>query len=251
MTKFIGIIPARYASTRFPGKPLAEIGGTPMVVLVCRQASKVLDEVYVATDNEMIAETVRKHGFNVVMTSENHKTGTDRIAEAVSKLNKGADVVINIQGDEPFVDPEQISSLMECFNDPETDIATLARRFPVEEGIDNVFNPNKVKVVFSPAGKALYFSRSPIPFVRSTNKENWMNVQDFYLHVGMYAYRKDVLLKLSQLKQTPLELAESLEQLRWLENGYTIKVAKTTKPTIGIDTPEDLENARRFYLSLK
>lgn len=250
MTRFIGIIPARYASTRFPGKPLAEIGGTPMVVLVCRQASKVLDEVYVATDNELIAETVRKYGFNVVMTSENHKTGTDRIAEAVSKLNTGADVVINIQGDEPFVDPEQISSLMKCFNDPATDIATLARRFPVEDGIDNVFNPNKVKVVFSPSGKALYFSRSPIPFVRSADKENWMKVQDFYVHVGMYAYRKDVLLKLSQLKQTPLELAESLEQLRWLENGYTIKVAQTTKPTIGIDTPEDLENARRFYMTL-
>jgi len=249
MAKFIGIIPARYASTRFPGKSLAEIGGMPMVVMVCRQAKKVLENVCVATDNEIIFKTVNDYGFEAVMTSDKHKTGTDRIAEAVAKINTDADVVVNIQGDEPFVDPSQISALMDCFSDPQTDIATLARPFDADAGIAAVIDPNKVKVVFGLNGKALYFSRSAIPFVRGVGQEKWMQKQNFYLHVGMYAYRAEVLKKLSSLAQSPLEISESLEQLRWLENGYTIKVAKTLVPTIGIDTPEDLEKARRFFAS--
>lgn len=247
MTEFIGIIPARYASTRFPGKPLAEIGGVPMVVRVCEQAGKVLDKVYVATDSQLIADKVREYGYNAVLTSDRHKTGTDRIAEAVEKIGGEADVVINIQGDEPFVDPGQIRGVMKCFDDPQTDIATLARPFKKEDGIEVVMNPNKVKVVFAPNGMALYFSRSPIPYLRGVDPENWLEKQDYFVHVGMYAYRKDILKKISALSQTPLELSESLEQLRWLENGYRIKVAKTDSPTIGIDTPEDLENARRFF----
>lgn len=247
MTEFIGIIPARYASTRFPGKPLAEIGGVPMVVRVCEQAGKVLDKVYVATDSQLIADKVREYGYNAVLTSDRHKTGTDRIAEAVEKIGGEADVVINIQGDEPFVDPGQICGVMKCFDDPQTDIATLARLFKKEDGIEAVMNPNKVKVVFAPNGMALYFSRSPIPYLRGVDPENWLEKQDYFVHVGMYAYRKDILKKISALSQTPLELSESLEQLRWLENGYRIKVAKTDSPTIGIDTPEDLENARRFF----
>lgn len=247
MTEFIGIIPARYASTRFPGKPLAEIGGVPMVVRVCEQAAKVLDKVYVATDSQLIADKVREYGYNAVLTSDRHKTGTDRIAEAAEKIGGEADVVINIQGDEPFVDPGQIRGVMKCFDDPQTDIATLARPFKKEDGIEAVMNPNKVKVVFAPNGMALYFSRSPIPYLRGVDPENWLEKQDYFIHVGMYAYRKDILKKISALGQTPLELSESLEQLRWLENGYKIKVAKTDSPTIGIDTPEDLENARRFF----
>lgn len=247
MTKFTGIIPARYASTRFPGKPLAKIGGVPMVVRVCEQAKKVLDDVYVATDSELIADAVNEYGYDVIMTSDKHKTGTDRIAEAVSKLGYKPDVIINIQGDEPFVDPAQIQGVMDCFKDPETDIATLARPFNKEDGIKAVMDPNKVKVVFSPTGKALYFSRSAIPYLRGVEPEKWLDNRKYYVHVGMYAYRTDVLKVLSSLPQSPLELSESLEQLRWLENGYTIKVAETDSPTIGIDTPEDLENARVFF----
>lgn len=248
-TDFIGIIPARYASSRFPGKPLALIGGVPMVVRVCRQASQALDKVYVATDSEKIADVVSEYGFSVVMTSDKHKTGTDRIAEAVRKLGFENGVVINIQGDEPFVDPSQIKGVMECFDDPSTDIATLARPFDRSAGIEAVRDPNKVKVVFSPAGKALYFSRSVIPYVRGVEEKDWMEKQKFYVHVGMYAYRAGVLSRLSALPQSPLELAESLEQLRWLENGYNIKVAETLAPTIGIDTPEDLAAAQLFFES--
>lgn len=248
--KFAGLIPARYASSRFPGKPLADIGGMTMIERVYRQASKALDIVAVATDDDRIADTVRAFGGNVVLTSDLHRSGTDRVCEAYHKLGLDADVVINIQGDEPFIDPQQIKSLMDCFNDAETDIATLARVFDKGRGFEALFDPNLVKLVRDDNGNALYFSRSIIPYVRGYEWREWLDHSSFLTHVGMYAYRACVLDEITQLPQSSLELAESLEQLRWLQNGYRIKVAITDIPTIGIDTPEDLENARQLVKSV-
>lgn len=241
--KFAGLIPARYASSRFPGKPLADIGGMTMIERVYRQASKALDTVAVATDDERIANAVRAFGGTVVMTSDKHRSGTDRICEAYHTLGLDADVVINIQGDEPFIDPRQINSLKECFDDATTDIATLARIYNREGGFEGLFDPNLVKLVRDDNGNALYFSRSIIPYVRGYEWQQWLDHASFLTHVGMYAYRANVLDEITKLPQSTLELAESLEQLRWLQNGYRIKVAITDIPTIGIDTPEDLENA--------
>lgn len=241
--KFAGLIPARYASSRFPGKPLADIGGMTMIERVYRQASKALDTVAVATDDERIANAVRAFGGTVVMTSDKHRSGTDRICEAYHTLGLDADVVINIQGDEPFIDPRQINSLKECFDDATTDIATLARIYNKEGGFEGLFDPNLVKLVRDDNGNALYFSRSIIPYVRGYEWQQWLDHATFLTHVGMYAYRANVLDEITKLPQSTLELAESLEQLRWLQNGYRIKVAITDIPTIGIDTPEDLENA--------
>ncbi len=243
---FAGLIPARYASSRFPGKPLADIGGMTMIERVYRQASKALDTVAVATDDERIAQAVKAFGGNVVMTSDQHRSGTDRICEAYHNLGLTADVVINIQGDEPFIDPRQIRSLMECFDDPSTDIATLARVYDKSKGFEGLFDPNLVKLVRDDNGNALYFSRSIVPYVRSWEWKEWLDHATFLTHVGMYAYRADVLERITRLPQSSLELAESLEQLRWLQNGYRIRVAITDVPTIGIDTPEDLENARQL-----
>lgn len=241
--KFLGLIPARYASTRFPGKPLADIGGMTMIERVYRQAGKELPDVCVATDDERIAATVRAFGGNVVMTSQNHRSGTDRIAEAYRNLASDADVVINIQGDEPFIDPSQIAAVKACFDDPATDIATLVRRFDPALGTDALFNPNTPKVVMDDAMNALYFSRSVIPYLRGVEKEEWAVKGTFYTHIGMYAYRAGVLGEITRLPQSPLEKAESLEQLRWLQAGYKIKVGVTDTPTIGIDTPDDLRRA--------
>lgn len=246
MTKFIAIIPARYASTRFPGKPLADLGGKPVIQHVVEQAQKVLDRVVVATDDRRIADCVDSFGGEAVMTSPAHRCGTDRVLEAHHILGKPADVIINVQGDEPFIDPSQIEALMKCFDNPDTDISTLTRKFDPALGFEALFDPNLVKVVFGNDGRALYFSRSIIPYVRSVEYTKWLDTATFHTHVGIYAYKADVLEKISALPQSPLEKAESLEQLRWLENGYNIKVALTDCATIGIDTPADLEAARRF-----
>lgn len=244
--EFIAIIPARYASTRFPGKPLAKLGGVSVIERVVRQASKVCPNVAVATDDERIAHAVRDFGGTAVMTSAEHRSGTDRVREAYHNLGSQARVVINIQGDEPFIAPQQIEALAGCFERTDTDIATLARRFEPAQGFEALFDPNLVKVVIGEDGRALYFSRSIIPYVRNEKWEQWLAATTYHTHVGIYAYRADVLDRVAQLPQSTLELAESLEQLRWLENGYTIRVATTDSPTIGIDTPEDLAAAERY-----
>lgn len=238
------LIPARYASTRFPGKPLAMIGGKPMVQHVVEKAAAVSENVYVATDDSRIYDCVTGFGGKAVMTSAEHRSGTDRCYEAyrhvAEQTGKKYDVVVNIQGDEPFILPGQVKALVACFEDDKVEIATLAKRF--ERNAD-VFDPNKVKVVCSAKGTALYFSRSAIPFCRGIEQENWLGTAPFYKHVGMYAYRPAVLREITALPQGGLEKAESLEQLRWLENGYTIAVRETTHESIGIDTPDDLKRA--------
>ena len=238
---FIGIIPARYHSTRFPGKPLALIDGKPMIQKVYENISKVLENIWVATDNEQIFTTVENFGGKAVMTSGTHQSGTDRCAEAariISKYKK-FDVIINVQGDEPFVQPNQIELLKSCFHG-NTEIATLIKPVETEE---ELFNPNRPKVVIDNENNALYFSRSPIPFFRGKEKSEWLNMNEYWAHIGMYAYKADVLQKITNLKQGKLEMAESLEQLRWLENGFKIKTAVSNYQSIGIDTPEDLEHA--------
>lgn len=248
---FIGIIPARYASTRFPGKPLAQLGGMPVIERVYRQVSGHVDHLVVATDDERIAEAVRQFGGNVVMTSPNHRSGTDRCQEALEKtveqLQQEFQVVVNIQGDEPFIQPEQIEALKRCFDDPTTDIATLVKPFRPEDGFAALQNPNSPKVVVSNDGQALYFSRSIVPYIRGVEpSDEWLRRHTFYKHIGMYAYTAKALRAVTQLPQSSLELAESLEQLRWLQNGYKIKVGVTETETIGIDTPQDLERAEQF-----
>lgn len=240
---FIGIIPARYASTRFPGKPLAILGGKPVIQHVCEKASTVLGTAYVATDDERIADAVKSFGGNVVMTRNDHKSGTDRIAEAMEKIGGSWDVVVNIQGDEPFIHRSQIEEVCKCFDDPDTQIATLGKPFDSMEG---VMNPNSPKIVTDNRGYAMYFSRSPIPYVRGKEQAEWINNFCFLKHLGIYAYRSEVLREITKLGQSPLEIAESLEQLRWLQNGYKIKVGLTDVETIGIDTPEDLTKAEIF-----
>ena len=251
---FIAIIPARYASTRFPGKPLADIGGMSMIERVYTQATKALEHVWVATDDQRIADEVNRFGGRVMMTSTTHRSGTDRCCEALEKIEAETglsfDVVINIQGDEPFVDPSQIKALMEQFREPATDIATLARPFPTGGSYDAIADPNLVKVVMGTNGKALYFSRSVIPFVRNVEKSEWVAHTPYFTHVGMYAYRVATLKEIVRLPQSSLELAESLEQLRWLQGGYNIRVGITELRTIGIDTPEDLAAARQYIASL-
>ena len=242
---FIGIIPARFQSTRFPGKPLVFLGEKPIVQWVYENAKKALDDVYVATDDERIYRAVEAFGGKAVYTSPNHQSGTDRCAEAAQKVAEQLkfDVVINIQGDEPFIRPEQVEGLKACFGSPEAEIATLIKPIVNPEEITNI---NRPKVVINKNSEAMYFSRSPIPFVRDCKLEDWISRNTFYSHIGMYAYRFDILLKLTKLPIGVLEKAESLEQLRWLENGYRIKTAQTLFENIGIDTPEDLENAKKF-----
>ena len=241
--KFIAIIPARYASTRFPGKPLALLGGLPVIQRVYEQAISVLPEAYVATDDERIFQCVEAFGGRAVMTRTDHKSGTDRIQEAVEHIGTDADVIINIQGDEPFVQASQLQTLMQLFDDTTTQIGTLGKRF---ESMEAVQNPNSPKIVCDQRGFALYFSRSVIPFVRGKETAEWLKHYPFLKHLGLYAYRREVLREVTQLPQSPLEQAESLEQLRWLENGYRIRVGLTDVETVGIDTPEDLERAEAF-----
>ncbi|MDE6007962.1 MAG: 3-deoxy-manno-octulosonate cytidylyltransferase [Muribaculaceae bacterium] len=247
--RFIVIIPARYGSSRFPGKPLAKIGGEEMIVRVCRRAAETGATVAVATDDERIRDCVEKAGFTAVMTSPDHKSGTDRVYEAFCKLGKPADVIINVQGDEPFIVPSQIKALMKCFEEDGVGLATLVRKFDKNLGFEALFDPNLVKVVCGEDGNALYFSRSIIPYIRSVEWKEWLDKHTFLTHVGIYAYRSDVLGEITRLERSPLEKAESLEQLRWLENGYSIKTAVTPEQTIGIDTPADLEAAERWLAS--
>ena len=248
--KFIGIIPARYASTRFPAKPLAMLGGKTVIQRVYEQVCGVLDEAYVATDDERI-ETVKSFGGKVVMTSVNHKSGTDRCYEAYTKVGDGYDVIVNIQGDEPFIQRSQLVAVKACFDDETTQIATLVKPFTPENGFDALENVNSPKVVVDKRMNALYFSRSIIPFMRNKDKNEWLSGHTYYKHIGLYAYRASVLKEITSLPQSSLELAESLEQLRWLENGYKIKVGLTNVETIGIDTPADLERAENFLKQME
>ncbi|MBP3744435.1 MAG: 3-deoxy-manno-octulosonate cytidylyltransferase [Prevotella sp.] len=258
--KFIAIIPARYASTRFPGKPLALLGGKTVIERVVEQVSQVIGDVRVATDDVRIARAVEGFGGSVVMTRSDHKSGTDRIREAMDIVcglrtaNAGQavtplprsewpDVVVNVQGDEPFIQPSQIATVMQCFDDEATEIATLGKPFT---SMDAVRNPNSPKIVTDLRGNALYFSRSVIPYVRGKAEEEWASCHTFLKHIGLYAYRREVLCRVTELPQSPLEVAESLEQLRWLQNGYRIKVGLTDVETVGIDTPEDLERAEQI-----
>ena len=246
--KFIGIIPARYASTRFPGKPLAMLGGRTVIQRVYEQATAILDEAYVATDDERIFQAVEQFGGRAIMTRADHKSGTDRIEEAAEKIGTQADVIINIQGDEPFIQKSQIETLMLLFDEPSTQIGTLGKRF---ESIEAAMNPNSPKIVTDKRGFALYFSRSIIPYVRGKEQSEWLQHFPYLKHLGLYAYRREVLQEVTQLPQSPLEIAESLEQLRWLENGYRIRVGLTDVETVGIDTPEDLQRAEEFLASRK
>ena len=243
--KFTAIIPARYASTRFPGKPLAILGGKTVIQRVYEQAVSVLDDAYVATDDERILQTVEAFGGRAVMTRSDHKSGTDRIEEAATKIGTTADVIINIQGDEPFIHPSQIETLCRLFDDPQTQIGTLGKRF---ESMEAVENPNSPKIVTDVKGFALYFSRSVIPFIRGRQREEWFGQYPFLKHLGIYAYRREVLGEITKLPQSSLEIAESLEQLRWLQNGYRIRVGETNIETVGIDTPEDLQRAEQLLM---
>lgn len=241
--KFLGIIPARYASTRFPGKPLAVLGGKTVIQWVYEQVAKSLPCVYVATDNILISQAVQAFGGKVVMTRADHQTGTDRVEEAMEKIGGDWEVIVNIQGDEPFIRQSQIEAVCRCFDDPATEIATLGKRFT---SMDAVENPNSPKIVLDRNGFALYFSRSVIPFIRNKKRAEWLEDYPFLKHLGIYAYRRQVLKEITRLPQGRLEKAESLEQLRWLENGYHIKVGMTEVDTVGIDTAEDLKRAERF-----
>lgn len=241
--KFIGIIPARYASTRFPGKPLALLDGKPVIQHVYEKVAAVLEAAYVATDDERIYDAVKSFGGQVVMTRTDHKSGTDRIEEAIEKIGGEWDVVVNVQGDEPFVAKSQLDTICHCFDDSTTQIATLGKPF---ESMEAVQNPNSPKIVVDNMGFAMYFSRSVIPYVRGKEKSSWLTHYPFLKHLGIYAYRKDVLRQITQLPQSSLEIAESLEQLRWLQNGFKIKVGTTDVETVGIDTPQDLERAEEF-----
>ena len=244
--KFIGIIPARYASTRFPGKPLAILGGKPVSQRVYEQVVSVLGEAYVATDDDRIFQAVEQFGGRAVMTRNDHKSGTDRIEEAAQKLHTDADVIINVQGDEPFIQKSQLETVKHLFDDPQTQIATLGKPF---ESMEAVENPNSPKIVTDINGYALYFSRSVIPYIRGKEQTEWLQHFPFLKHIGLYAYRREVLSQITKLPQSPLEIAESLEQLRWLQNGYRIKVGLTNVETVGIDTPEDLARAEQFILA--
>jgi 3-deoxy-manno-octulosonate cytidylyltransferase (CMP-KDO synthetase) len=241
-----GIIPARFASTRFPGKPLAVIDGKTMICRVYKQACKAgsLDEVYVATDDQRIFDHVREFGGNVLMTSVLHTNGTSRCEESIEILErqgKSFDVAINIQGDEPFIDPQQIDEVASCFLNPEVQIATLIKAIEKEE---ELFNPNIIKVVTDNLGRAIYFSRAAIPFNRDREMKDWLADGKYFKHIGIYAYRSKVLKELTRLKPSDLEMSESLEQLRWIENGYKINVEITGLESHSIDTPEDLQKNR-------
>lgn len=244
--KFIGIIPARYASTRFPGKPLAMLGDKTVIQRVYEQVCGVLDEAYVATDDERIVQVVTSFGGKVVMTSVNHRSGTDRCYEAYTKVGKEYDVVVNIQGDEPFIQQSQLDTIKACFDDTSTHIATLVKPFTTEDTFEALQNVNSPKVVVNKNMNALYFSRSVIPYLRNADTQDWLANHVYYKHIGLYAYRAEVLKEITSLPQSSLEIAESLEQLRWLENGYKIKVGISNVETIGIDTPQDLEKAIEF-----
>ena len=253
--KVIAIIPARYASTRFPGKPLALLGGKPMIQRVYEKVAPLVDMAVVATDDARIYDAVVGFNGRVVMTSPDHKSGTDRVQEAYTKVSQALgvdyDVIINVQGDEPFIAAQQIQAVKDCFMQAETEIATLVKPFHKEDGLAALQNPNSPKVVLGKQFQALYFSRIVIPYLRGVAQEEWLDKHTFYKHIGLYAYRPEALARVTAMPQTPLEMAESLEQLRWLENGMHITVRVVDIETVGIDTPEDLERAERFLKEIK
>ena len=245
--KVVGIIPARYASTRFPGKPLALISGKTMIRRVYEQALKSrLDGVVVATDDVRIADEVMSFGGQYVLTDPNHRSGTDRCREALDLLDNAFDAVVNIQGDEPFIDPNQINLVVDLISRGDTQLASLAKRIRLE---DELFSPNTVKVVMDNDGKALYFSRQPIPFMRNVDAPEWLEKGVFYKHIGIYAYKAEALRKVAQMSMSALEKSESLEQLRWLENGLEIRMGITDTENVSIDTPSDLQKAESFLTS--
>ncbi len=241
----VGIIPSRFASTRFPGKPLIDIGGKTMIQRVYEQASKSksLSKVVVATDDLKIEQHVKSFGGNVVMTSEAHQSGTDRCFEAINKVSVDADVVINIQGDEPFIHPEQIDMVASCFVNPEVQIATLVKKM---SSVEDLFSNTIMKVVMNKNGEGIYFSRQAIPYIRGKEPKDWLNHFTFYKHIGIYAYTVNTLKEITVLPQSSLELAESLEQLRWIENGYKIKVEITDYESVSVDAPEDLKKLTKY-----
>ena len=253
--KVIAIIPARYASTRFPGKPLVLLGGKPMIQRVYEKVAPLVDMAVVATDDARIYDTVTGFNGRVVMTSADHKSGTDRVQEAYQKVTEALgvqyDVVINVQGDEPFIAAQQILAIKDCFMQVETEIATLVKPFHKEDGLEALLNPNSPKVVIGKQCQALYFSRSVIPYLRGIDQSEWLDNHTFYKHIGLYAYRPEALARVTAMPQTPLEKAESLEQLRWLENGVHITVRVVDIETVGIDTPEDLVRAETFLMEQK
>lgn len=244
--KYIAIIPARYAASRFPAKLLAKLGGKTIIERVYTQVARVFDDILVATDDERIYNVVESFGGKVEMTSSMHKSGTDRCWEAYCKTGKNSDVIFNVQGDEPFIQSSQLELLKHCFEDPSTDIATLVKPFSIKDGLCALENPNSPKVILDSHMCALYFSRSVIPYQKGIPREEWLLHHTYYKHIGLYAFRVKVMEAITRLPQSALETAESLEQLRWLENGYKIRVAISEADTIGIDTPEDLEKAEDF-----
>lgn len=248
MIKFIGIIPARFASTRFPGKPLVKLGGISMIERVYKRAARSLgSNLLVATDDTRIYDEVTRFGGNVIMTSTEHRSGTDRCFEAYKAFGSDADVIVNIQGDEPFIASEQIDALKDCFlRKADVQIATLVRPFDASRGFVALANPNTPKVVLDDDMNALYFSRSVIPYVRGKECDCWPSATQYYTHIGMYAYTREALASIVALPQSSLELAESLEQLRWLQAGYRIATASSSVATVGIDTPADLEAAEKL-----
>ena len=242
--KVVGIIPARYNSTRFPGKPLALIQGKTMIRRVCEQAWKSkLDAVVVATDDVRIADEVMGFGGQYVLTDPNHRSGTDRCREALDLLGNQYDAVVNIQGDEPFIDPRQINQIIDLISQENTLLASLAKRIEDE---DELFSPNTVKVVMNKFGNALYFSRNPIPFIRNLDRKEWLEKGVFYKHIGIYAYKAETLRQIAEMQPTSLELSESLEQLRWLENGLNIRMGITDSENVSIDMPDDILKAEQF-----
>ena len=248
---FIGIIPARYASKRFPAKPLALLGGLTVIERVYRQVDGFFDAAVVATDDQRIYDVVASFGGRVVMTSVHHKSGTDRVWEAYEHIGEKYDVVVNVQGDEPFIQPSQLKAIQQCFDNEDTQIATLVKPFSPQDGLAALENPNSPKVVVDDRGRALYFSRSVIPYLRGVERSEWLSSHTFYKHIGLYAYRPEVLRQITALPQSPLEVAESLEQLRWLQAGYHIQVGISQVETIGIDTPEDLARAEEFLKGMR
>lgn len=247
--KILGIIPARYASTRLPGKPLCTIGSKTIIQHVYERSQDVLQEVIVATDDQRIYDEVKSFGGKVIMTSTKHKSGTDRVSEALGKTKGTFDVIINIQGDEPFVSKTLLKDLISAFSDTKTDIATPIHPYPNATSFEELSNPNQVKVVTTSDGYALYFSRYPIPYFRDLGNDSQRSSIHYYRHIGLYGYRSEVLKQITKLPISPLEQSEGLEQLRWLQAGYKIKTVLTNDISIGIDTPKDLERAREYYLS--
>jgi len=242
--EILGIIPARYGSMRFPGKPLVEINGKTMVQLVYEQAvqAQMLKKVIVATDDDKIFNHVLEFGGEVIMTSPQHQSGTDRCAEIIGKPDHQKwDVIVNIQGDEPFISPTVIDLLCRCFENRTTQIATLVKEIQANE---ELFNHNNVKVILNKHKQALYFSRSPIPYCRNFPEQEWLKQNTYYKHIGIYGYRSAVLREIAALPKTKLEITESLEQLRWLENGYIVNTEITTLESTAVDTPEDLQRIK-------